>query len=38
MSVKAISSSEVAPTTYIIGNYMFTRNKNDNYDGVLNTK
>ena len=32
-----ISKDDISSSTYIIGNYMFTRNKNSNYDGKLTT-
>ena len=38
VSAETISQNDVEASTYIIGNYMFTRNKNPNYDGVLTTK
>ena len=33
-----ISKDDVNPRTYIIGKYMFTRNSNENYDGILTTR
>ena len=33
-----ISKNDVEARTYIIGKYMFTRNTNSNYNGVLTTK
>ena len=38
MSLENYSSNNVAASTYIIGNYMFTRNINSNYNGVLTTQ
>ena len=32
------SPEDIPTSTYIIGNYMFTRDKNDDYDGTLTTK
>ena len=33
-----VDASDIAPATYVIGKYMFTRNQNDNYNGVLTTR
>ena len=33
-----ISTDDVPNSTYIIGNHMFTREKTNNYDGVLTTQ
>ena len=32
------SKDEIVPLTYVIGNYMFTRTQNDNYNGKLTTQ
>ena len=40
LNVKAevIVKDDVLASTYIIGKYMYTRNQNDNYNGVLTTR
>ncbi len=38
VSAQVISKDNVEARTYIIGKYMFTRNTNENYNGVLTTR
>ena len=36
-ATKEIKKDDIASSTYVIGNYIYTRNKNEKYDGILNT-